>query len=180
MKDTATYQVLADFLAKERPELYIKPCKPKDVVFDERTKLMCYQCARYNVSWRCPPRIPNLPYQELFQKFENAAFVWVDMPMTKETYADVRNESSVALHYGLLELEKILLSRNIPIYWSFIAGSCKLCKSGCGKEKCNNPYLARIPLEALGVNVVETAAKYDIPITFPATDHMMRVGMILW
>ncbi len=180
MKDTLTYQALLSFAAKEHPELHMKACDPKDIVFDERVKLMCFQCARYNVSWRCPPRIPELDYQRLFQKFENAAFVWVDIPMTKATYADVRNESSLMLHHGVLALEKILLSRNIPVYWSFIAGSCKLCKSGCGREKCNNPYLARIPLEALGVNVVQSAAKYDINITFPATDHMMRLGLILW
>ena len=39
---------------------------------------------------------------------------------------------------------------------SFIGGSCKLCKNGCAKDKCNNPGMARIPLEATGVNVIKS------------------------
>ncbi len=180
MTDHETYQKLVDFAAGNHPLVHLMPCDPKDLVFDERVKLMCFQCARYNVSWRCPPRIPQMDYQRLLGEFSNAAFVWVDLPMNDTTYMDVRNESSVTLHRAILDLEKVLLNNNIPVYWSFIGGSCKLCKTGCGKEKCNNPYQARIPLEALGVNVVQSAARYGIDITFPARTHLMRLGMILW
>ena len=63
---------------------------------------------------------------------------------------------------------------------SYIGGSCRLCKSGCGKDRCNNPYLARIPLEATGVNVVESARKYGISIEFPVKEFLIRIGLILW
>jgi predicted metal-binding protein len=55
-----------------------------------------------------------------------------------------------------------------------------LCKNGCGADKCNNPYLSRAPVEATGLNVLKTAAKYGIDIIFPPKETMFRIGMILW
>lgn len=63
---------------------------------------------------------------------------------------------------------------------SFIGGSCKLCKGGCGKEKCNNPYMSRSPIEALGINVIKSASRYGINIEFPTDKQLMRIGMLLW
>lgn len=180
MKKDTIYEALAHYTSENYPDVQLMRCDPADAVFEERVRMSCFYCARYNACWRCPPRIPPLDYPKVFREFQNAAFVWVDMPFTKETYADVRTESSVRLHHAILELEKILLAQHNDMYLSFIGGSCKLCKNGCGKERCNNPYLARIPLEATGINVVKTAAKYGIEISFPATTHMMRIGMILW
>lgn len=165
---------------EEFPAIQGKMISTSDIIYEERVKLSCFYCARYNVCWRCPPRIPDLDYPKIMGEFENAALVWVDLPFTKETYSDVRSESSVMLHKAILKMEKYLLANHADIYLSFIGGSCKLCKNGCGKERCNNPYLARIPLEATGINVVKTVAKYGIHVEFPATTHMMRIGMILW
>jgi len=47
-----------------------------------------------------------------------------------------------------LKMEKLLWEKNNSTAISFIGGSCKLCKNGCGSDKCNNPYMARSPLEA--------------------------------
>ena len=55
-----------------------------------------------------------------------------------------------------------------------------LCKGGCGKERCNNPYLSRSPLEATGVNVIKSAKKYGIDIRFPTDKQMIRIGLLLW
>ena len=63
---------------------------------------------------------------------------------------------------------------------SFIGGSCKLCKNGCGKERCNNPGMARIPLEATGVNVIKTLENIGIKVQFPIKDRFYRYGLIAW
>lgn len=180
MSSNAMFESLVCFAKQAYPDIYLRECNPRDAVFEERVKLSCFYCARYNVCWRCPPKIPQIDYQKVLGEFEHAALVWVDMPMTKETYADIRSESSIRLHHAILALEKELVKHGASICLSFIGGSCKLCKNGCGKERCNNPYLARIPLEATGINVVKTVEKYGIHVTFPATTHMMRIGMILW
>lgn len=70
---------------------------------------------------------------------------------------------------------------NRPMAISFIGGSCKLCKNGCGPERCNQPYSARIPFEATGVNVIKTMEEQTgVKITFPPKDKLERIGLILW
>ncbi len=154
---------------------------PKDLIFEERVKMICFNCGKYKTNWRCPGNMPkNIDYKQLVNEFKNGAFVYVKIPFNKTNYNEIRSESSVILHRSLLQMEKYLWDHNKPVVLSFIGGSCKLCKNGCGKEKCNNPYNARSPLEAIGVNVVKSAAKYGIDITFPPKDYMMRIGLILW
>lgn len=66
--------------------------------------------------------------------------------------------------------------------WRYLllGGACKLCKNGCMPERCANPYASRSPLEALGVNVMKSAASAGIEVKFPTTEYMMRIGLLLW
>lgn len=178
--NTTDISTLLDYGRKKYPLLRMKEIDVKDLVYEERVKMSCFYCSRYGSNWRCPPRIPEVDYRKMLSEYDHAAFVWVDMPFTGQTYTDVRSESSVTLHRALLDLEEYLLEQGASLTLSFIGGSCKLCKNGCGKDKCNNPYQSRSPLEATGVNVVKSAAKYGIRITFPVTDHLIRMGLLLW
>ena len=154
---------------------------PQELVFEENVKMNCFYCGRYGNNWRCPPNLPALDYQKMTSEFDKGMFVVYTCPISKnDDYAAVRNESSIALHRTLLELEKWMWNHNKANALSFIGGSCKLCKGGCGKEKCNNPYQSRSPLEAIGVNVVKSAAKYGIDIHFPTKAQIIRCGLILW
>lgn len=160
--------------------LQLKVMNPQDLIFEERVVMSCYYCGKYNSSWRCPPRIPSIDYKKMFSEYEIGAFVWLRLPFNEQTKSEVRRESSVLLHKSLLKIEKFLWNNNNPLALSFIAGSCKLCKNGCGDEKCNNPYNARTPLEATGCNVIESSAKYGISVTFPPVSSLLRVGLIVW
>ncbi len=151
-----------------------------ELIFEDRVRMACFNCGHYDQNWKCPPKLPNLNYAKMISEFDNAAFVWVEYSLNKDNYADVRTESTNTLHKTLLAMEQYLLENGCPIYLSFIGGSCKLCKTGCGKDKCNNPYQSRSPLEATGVNVVKSAAKYGIHIEFPARERLIRLGLILW
>lgn len=152
----------------------------EELVFEERVIMNCFYCGRYGQNWKCPPNLPKLDYKKMFGEFTYGALVYLKMPVDKKNYNDVRNNSSVVLHKGLLRMENFFWNHNNSTSLSFIAGACKLCKGGCGKERCNNPYESRSPLEATGVNVVETAKKYDLEITFPADEFMLRCGLIVW
>lgn len=153
---------------------------PTTLIFEEQVRMNCFYCAKYNVSWKCPPKIPELDYKKMFSEFEHAAFMYVQMPLKGNDYDSVRKNSSVQLHQAMLSCEKWLYEHNNSTALSFIGGSCKLCKNGCTPGHCANPYLARIPLEALGVNVVKSARQYGIEITFPPKEYMMRIGLLLW
>lgn len=150
------------------------------LVFEERVKMSCFYCGKYNHSWRCPPKIPAIDMKKMFSEYQFSAFVYVKKTLIGKDYASVRHESSVELHRALLECEKWLWNHNNSLAISFIGGSCKLCKNGCAPDKCANPYQSRSPVEALGINVEKSARKYGISVAFPPKDYMMRIGLLLW
>ena len=153
---------------------------PKELIFEKRVLMNCFYCGRYNHNWKCPPNIPKLDYKEMFGEYQKGLFVYVTIPFDEMNYGEVRSNSSVVLHKALLDMEKYLWNHNDSTAVSFIGGSCKLCRNGCGKEGCNNPYESRTPLEATGVNVNKSAEKYGITITYPPKDKMVRVGLIVF
>lgn len=171
---------IENYINNDFPLAKIVKINSDNLVFEELTKLNCFYCPRYGTNWKCPPNIPKIDYKKIVSEFENAAFVYNILSFDEKTYSDVRTESSVLLHKTMLHIEKYLFLQGYSTSVSFIGGSCKLCKNGCGKDRCNNPGLARIPLEATGVNVVKSAEKYGIKITFPVTTSLIRIGLILW
>ena len=176
-----TLMQLNEMIQKQYPQIELLPARPDSFYFEKRVLMNCFYCKNYNLNWKCPPRIPDIDYQKMFMEFDNGAFVKLQMPLSPETFQEVRTRSTNTLHHAMLELEKILWEHDHPAALSFIGGSCKLCKDGCGTERCRNPYLARIPLEATGVNVLKTVEEQTgIHITFPPKEHMVRIGLLLW
>lgn len=154
---------------------------PKELVFEENVKMNCFYCGKYNNNWRCPPNLPDIDYPKMMSEFDAGMFVALTYDIdSQEDYNSIRTESSVTLHKLLLSLEKWMWNYNSSNAISFTAGSCKLCKGGCGKDRCNNPYMSRSPIEATGINVVKSAKKYGVDVRFPTNDKMMRIGLLLW
>lgn len=166
--------------AGEYPGIQLYPASPGELVFEERVKLNCFYCKNYNLNWKCPSRTPTVDYRKLMGEYGQGAFVKIELAFTEDTFSEIRTRSTNDLHRALLKLEKYLWERGYPLATSFIGGSCKLCKNGCGKERCNHPYAARMPLEAAGVNVVKSAEKYGISIVFPPREKLSRLGLLLW
>jgi len=174
-------QDLKTNIVKKFPEISLIEFPPSKVIFEESVKLSCFYCGRYGNNWKCPPNLPmHIKYRRIFSECQNGMFVALELPFDQSNYSEVRSESTLRLHRAILDLEKMLWDSGVSGVISFIGGSCKLCKNGCGKEKCNNPYEARSPFEAIGVNVVKSAALAGISIVFPPKGTLKRVGFILW
>lgn len=179
--ETALRQELLDFCKEIAPEAEITFMDPKKMIFEECVRMNCFYCGKYGRNWRCPPNLPDIDYKKMFSEFDEGMFVAYTFDATnKAQYETIRNESSVTLHKTLLKIEKWFYDHNSSTAISFGAGSCKLCKGGCGKERCNNPYMSRSPLESTGVNIVKTAAQFGIDIRFPTDEKLMRVGLVVW
>lgn len=151
----------------------------QDIVFEERVKLNCFYCKRYNNNWKCPPRIPDIDYKKVITEYKNILVIAIKMKI-ENNYEQVRTESTNKLHHILLCLEQELFNNNNSLAVSFIGGSCKLCKNGCAEDRCRQPSLARIPVEATGINLVDTLKKKGINIEFPIKEEIYRYGMLLW
>ena len=181
METNCSCKEIIEYLNENSPGMTGVFVLPEEVVFEENVKMNCYYCSKYNNNWRCPPNIPNIDYPKMFSEFDHGLLIKSEYTISNyDSYSELRRISSVALHKTLLMLEKWLWNRGKSNALSFGAGSCKLCKDGCGKEKCNNPGAARCSLEAIGVNVVKTCAKAKIPICFPPIDILARIGLIIW
>ena len=164
----------------QEDNIRLYPMRLEDLVFEERVKMNCFYCKNYNFSWRCPPKTPQVDYKKMMLEYNQGLFVKLEMPFDDNNYQEIRARSTNNLHKALLRMEKILWEHDFPLVISFIGGSCKLCKNGCGKERCNNPYAARMPVEATGINVVKSVEKCGIHLSFPPRGSLTRVGLLLW
>ncbi len=154
---------------------------PGILEFEKRVQLLCFHCMHYNTKWTCPPRIPDIDYNTIInEEYKNGLVIYCKMSFNRKEFTEVRYKSTNLVHKALLHLEKVLFDHNVPMAVSFIGGSCKLCKNECAVDKCRNPYTARIPIEAVGINVVSSFRKIGIEIKFPVTDVLNRYGLLLW
>jgi len=151
---------------------------PSDLIFDERARLKCFDCKNYNQKNTCPPKIPNLDYKNILLKYKKGLIVAVKMKFNNKNLERKRRESTNKLHKILLKLEKSAFNQDNHYTLSFIGGSCKLCSNGCSPT-CKFPQASRIPVEATGVDVVETLKKLGLSLKFPAKKYFYRVGLLM-
>ena len=172
---------LENFIKDHNRQVNIIFMDPKNLIFEEQVKMNCFYCGRYGQNWRCPPNLPDIDYKKMFSEFAEGVFIYRQYHVSDiRRYEQIRSESSVEIHRILLDIEKWLWEHNFPTALSFGAGACKLCKDGCGKDKCNNPYLSRSPLEATGVNVIASVKQYGVDISFPTATDFKRIGLVVW
>lgn len=174
------YEELVKYIKSLNEKIEIIKIKKEDVIFEKKVNMSCFYCSKYNTRWTCPPKIPKIDYEELISEFDNVLIIYINLKFDDENYEIIRQNSSVILHKSILKVEDFLLKNNQSLFNTFVGGSCKLCKNGCSEDKCRNPGKARIPMEALGINVVKTMEKYGIEIKFPVVDNLYRLGMILY
>lgn len=151
---------------------------PSEIIFDDRARLQCLNCKNYGVKRTCPPFKESINYPKLIKKYKKGLLVVVNADCSQD-FQKARTQSTNKLHQILLKLEKEAFSQDNHFTTSFIGGSCKLCPQGCAIEHCRNPHLSRSPLEATGVDVVETLKKFGLFLKFPAKDSIYRVGLLL-
>ncbi len=152
----------------------------KELIFEERVKLLCTTCPNYNNKPCCPPHIPNLNYEKIMKEYKGGLLIFVNNEFKDiKDFDNKRITSTNDLHKILLNLEKESFNLGYSLSTSFMGGSCKLCKK-C-EMICKQPTLSRIPIEATGVNVIKTLSKFNKKISFPVEKYkeFKRVGLLL-
>jgi len=175
-----TIEQLTDCLHEKYPDLKVAKIEIGNFVFEQRVRQKCFHCANYGYKWTCPPHLPDVDYPSMFAEYEHFAVVICEVFIDKNDFEEKRQKSTNIIHRALLYLEKQLYENDNSMAMSFIGGSCKLCKNGCKKEKCANPYLSRIPWEATGCNVISSLKNIGIEVHFPITTSLHRYGLIMW
>jgi predicted metal-binding protein len=177
---------LFEEIAKEQGAEIIERIYTDQIVMDFRATYKCRTCLKFGKKPTCPPNIPNFDYfTKLINSYKYGLLVGKSYQyIGSAEFKKIRGESGPRVQEILLTLEHQAFNRNY--YWaiSFIGGSCRGCNACPPESKiCVTPSRGRIPLEATGVNVIETCLKKGIeisPFPHPANNSkLFRVGLFL-
>lgn len=152
--------------------------KPSRIPFDLKTREMCKSCKRYGIKTSCPPNVESVEYyKKLFKKYKKG-FIYYEQFDRTDDWKKLGKDSSLLIHAKLLEERDRLFNEGHVYINIFGAGSCKMCDECL--LPCRLPNKSVIPLEGTGVDVVKLMGMYDVKITFPITDTMYRIGLVLY
>ena len=199
-------KILCD-MAKELGATNAAPLNTKGVVVDERVRLKCIvpPCDDYGLNLMCPPYVMNVQeFREVLSKYEWAVLIQIEVPMPADMRSEIREAADVAALYESEKFEalykkifgpvrlnlhniinKVEAKANMLGYrfaTGFKAVPCKLCPEcvvGKKDKVCRHPYKSRPSMEAVGIDVFETAENAGLPFEFPTKDKAVWNGIVL-
>jgi len=90
------------------------------------------------------------------------------------------NEESRKIHAIMLEIERIAFQEGNPFALAFTVDSCNLCKTCNVKEGiCIHSSQMRFSVEAVGINIIETARRTGMQVEFPCPIPPDRITLLL-
>jgi predicted metal-binding protein len=139
--------------------------KVTDVVVDERVRLKC-----------------QIPICESYGK---ALLVQLSVPLHKKTKGRTKAvfDPARVLHELVNLGERLCFEAGFRFATGLIGGCCRLCEECIVMEPeghCRHPFRARPSMEAMGIDVIGTLEKADLPLLrFPVTEKVTWTGLIL-
>jgi len=183
-----------------------RPLPAHAVVVDPRVALKCRVplCPSYGRNLMCPPFAPApADFADMLRRYATAIVVQQPIPLTAADierrfggadvgelhddtgYQRVMADSQNAFAAVMSGLERQALAMGYRFAAAFAGGDCCLCEAcvaaagGTTTEACRRPFEARPSMEAVGIDVVATAAAAGLAVTFPATDDPVWTGLLL-
>jgi predicted metal-binding protein len=140
-----------------------KVIHPNTVVTAPWVRFKCMYGCPINQRYSCPPHTPTpAETQATLDSYNRAILFRAEAPYSKE-----RGKKNMAYLDMLVELEGEIFKDGYYKAFVMLAGPCYLCKE-CGKVEgvpCRNPGKIRPAMEALGIDVYQTARNNDFFIT---------------
>jgi predicted metal-binding protein len=184
-----------------------RPLPAREVIVDPRVTLKCRVplCSSYGRNLMCPPFAPTAAeFAATLARYQVALLVQQAIPITAsevaqryngvalpelvddQAYQDTLAQSQNAFGAVLTTLEREALGLGYPFAAAFGGGDCCLCEACVAAqtgiattEPCRHPFLARPSMEAVGVDVLATAAAAGLPIEMPAVGDPVWTGLLL-
>lgn len=100
----------------------------------------------------------------------------------RDHYESIAAASQNGFAALMTRLESAAFKRGLRFAAAFGGGDCKLCATCVGQgsdEPCRHPFEARPSMEALGIDVIATAANAGLRIEMPAIDAPRWTGLLL-
>ncbi len=152
------------------------------VVIDPRVRLKCLVpvCPHYGFNLMCPPRvmdpeafgrvIDSYSHGILIQfpiQISPDGFESLEEAMEDIQYSRAVEESSKQMAQALSQIERKAISMGYRFAAALAGGHCRLCDECVGQlsgERCKHPFKARPSMEALGIDVFQTAKNVGLPM----------------
>lgn len=188
-------------LARSRGACEVRTMDARGVVLDPRVRLKCMapMCENYGRNLMCPPNVmPLQEFSEVLKRYSWAILVQYPIPQQhfavdedargmEQAYADkeyskqlLRTERAFIDLMGLLEKEAMRSGHRFAT--AFSGGACRLCDECVGQgsgKSCRHPFRARPAMEAMGIDVYETAKNAGLPFDIPPKDRPVLNGLLL-
>jgi predicted metal-binding protein len=159
-----------------------------DVVIDGRTSLKCLVplCRHYGTDLLCPPNVmPVEQFRGIVAQYGGALLVTVDMALSDEEGEErlkLARDAKMKLYDVIDKVEAAAMRDGHYYAAGFGGGACSLCEEcvGVGSGlRCRHPFRARPAMEAMGIDVVETARRVGLDLTFEPGAGRSWVGLVL-
>ena len=159
-----------------------------DIVVDERVRLKCQVplCDSYYKNLMCPPYVPTVAdFRESLKRYSRAILLQVSAKLEKSCSDAHSNEvflPAKKLHELVNFGEKEAFLAGYRFAAGFMGGCCRLCDECVavhGEKICRFPFKSRPSMEAMGIDVMATAEKAGLPVSFPIGDTVTWTGLIL-
>ncbi len=171
-----------------------------DIVVDERALLKCMVplCSHYGVDLVCPPNVlPVSKFNELLKSYHSAILIKVDIPLnnlsgssarkrkkteTSKAEMTVYREAQKRLHEVVSRVESLCMEEGHHFAAGLIGGACPLCEECVGIRSdlpCRHPFKARPAMEAMGIDVIATAKKAGMHLSFSQGEDRSWIVLVL-
>jgi predicted metal-binding protein len=157
------------------------------IVTREQVRLKCRVplCNSYNRNLMCPPNVMELDeFGKVLKCYSKALLVQKEgrVEPGQERDRAVIFKPANELHQLVNDVEREAYRMGFRFAAGFIGGSCKLCDEcvtvGSGLP-CKYPFKARPSMEAMGIDVFDTALEAGLPFSISMGDSVVWCGLIL-
>ena len=175
-------------LLKERGASAVVLESIADIVVDERVRLKCRVpvCDSYSKNLMCPPYVPSVAeFREALKNYKQAILLQVSAELNETCTNGPAEEVFIPARklHELVNLgEREAFASGYRFAAGFIGGCCRLCDECVAAEggtSCRFPFKARPSMEAVGIDVIATADKAGLPLSFPINNKVTWTGLIL-
>ncbi|MHA1606164.1 MAG: DUF2284 domain-containing protein [Candidatus Freyarchaeota archaeon] len=174
------------------------------ITVDARVQLKCRYppCPFYGRNKMCPPFTPSAEeFEKYLSKYRYAILVQVDIPLTEDIKARLRDDVKLEDIISDEEFNRLLRARG-GFAWKllnrvvsgvereafkmgyrfavgFAAGACPLCEECDVNSPCKHPFEARPSMEAVGIDVHKTLENAGLSLKWSTRNIITLTGLVL-
>lgn len=169
------------------------------VVVDERVRMKCEvpRCSKFNQYLTCPPHVMDVEtFSRILSRYDWCLLIQVEAENIDSSdkapgrIAGAISREIITRHHPyqlkllhiIEEVEAAAFKNGMRFAAGFTGGECILCErcvDDKGSDPCRHPFRARPAMEAVGIDVIQTADNAGLPVCLSSSENVLWTGLIL-